>query len=129
MTRWSDSAPYQRDHLVLTEVCGYTYDPRYPGDTTGYYVAPDGTRTIMEEAPTPSQTIQDAWLCLVALNHRGWRLAALRQAGALSWTCSFLRTPEARVTGIGSGRLGTGDTAAEAICLAALRTMGGEARP
>lgn len=126
MTRWSALAPYQRDHLVLTEVCAYIYAPRYHGDTTGYYVAADGTRTIMEESPDPTQNIQDAWLCVVALNHRGWRLSGLRQTGALSWTCSFLRTPDARVTGIGSGRRGHGDTAAEAICLAAVRTVGVE---
>jgi len=128
MTRWSELMPYQRDDMVLTEVCSYMYEPRYPGDTAGYYRALDGTRTIMEKAPSPTQTIQDAWLCVVALNRRGWRLSALRQTGALSWTCSFQRTPAGRPNGIGLGQDGSGDTASEALCVAALRTVGVEVK-
>ncbi len=40
--------------FVLLQVLRYRYEPRFPGDAAGYWIAPGGERYIDEERPNPA---------------------------------------------------------------------------
>lgn len=108
-------ASAQLDDLIAEKVFGYRVEHGtllYCGDCypwTDYYLESGLCQKI-----DPSQCIQDAWMVVQAMEERGWGFMILRGKG-FTWNATFGRKYQTAWA--------EGETAAEAICLAALNAV------
>lgn len=108
------------DALIAERVMEWRYEPRFPGDTTGYLVTPT-ERIIYEEWPAFSSDWGAAGLVMDRMAARrqylwlSYQAVSYLRSGLMHWVVGFAAPERFQATA---------DTAPLAICRAALRWQG-----
>jgi hypothetical protein len=76
------------DSRMAQEVLGWQYQPRFPQDVAGYYLAPDGP-IISEELPAFSGDLNAALLIIMALRDKGWHIVMGESVVKDHWIAEF----------------------------------------
>jgi hypothetical protein len=100
---------------IVARKLGWNYEPRFEGDTTGYWNS-GVERYISEEMPAFSIDMEDVMMVVDFVEGKYGPCLELTHY-AENWLCEFRN----RATGRGSLGLGRGSTAPLAICNAFLR--------
>lgn len=104
--------------LVATELFGAYHQPRFSGDVVGNWIFPSGESIISEEMPDYAKDIEAAWMVVEHMRARGFRLLFTDDLMGSTKTAMFI--------GSGRGHSACAESDCEAICCAALGTLGVE---